>query len=173
MPKFVKRLPNGLDAVYAVPPPLAREVDSVLKAIRRLSGSKIVTITVADRNQSFDVNSGGRVGHLPGHEALLRGLLASGLADGAGVIVRQFLPDRGFIVGPNGPMEVPRKRLYGVFLGGGTVAALDAEATHDAQTTDCETGARLPDEPLVEYGVLALDTDSPATEPLRPKTTTH
>lgn len=163
MPRFVKPAHNGLVAILPAPVRLVREAERVLKAVRRLPGGKIVSIVNRDdHQQAFDVNSGGRVGSLQGHDVLLLALIASGLADGGGMIVRQFLPERGLMVGANGKvMDVPRKRLYGISLDAGVARPQDASVVRECMTVDCTTGAAIPEEELVEYATFPMNVGDP------------
>ncbi len=157
MPRFILPARNGLVSVLPIPLNVGREADRVIKAIRRLTGTKIVTITLTDRTQSFDVYQSGRIGHLPGHDVLMRAMLASGIVDVGGVVVRQFLPERGFIIGAKGPLDVPRKRLYGIMLGRCRAHAQDAATVRECMNTDCETGAPIKNEELVEYATFPFE----------------
>lgn len=149
-----------------LPPELDAPVTRLLDAILRLPGSKIVTVAGCDHQQAFDIAADGKIGHLHGHDMLLRAMLAWVLTEGGTVVIRQRLALMIERIVPNGKLLwIPNHRIYGVVLGNGEFHAISAEEMRSAQTTDHETGATLPSEDGVEYGVLPLE---PVASPAAP-----
>lgn len=149
-----------------LPPELDGPVARLLTAIQRLPETKIVTVAGSDHVQKFDIAPDGTIGHRVGHDLLLRWLLAMGMEWGCGLIIRQFLPAKVERVVTNGKrLWIPRKRIYGVFLGGGTFRVLPPDEVCSAMTTDYATGAPLPAEDDVEYGELPLEESAPPDAP--------
>lgn len=125
-------------------------VQELKEKILDLPGKKIVTISTAYRHEAFDISETGRIGYSPVHAAKFLGMLAEGMEDGAGVIIRQFTDLKYEAVTPNGKMFLPVKKLYGLELDNGNFAGLSSEEVKDAHCTDAN-GLSIPAEKGVKY----------------------
>jgi hypothetical protein len=127
-------------------------IDSLLKAIRAIPGGKIATLVVENGQQAFDIKEDGKIGYNPSHEQAFKQMLEEGLATGGGLMIRQFLPIKVERTMPNGTKHwIPKKNVYGVFLGEGKWVPLSAEEVRSASSTEAESGAKLNQESDVYY----------------------
>jgi hypothetical protein len=127
-------------------------IEDLLAQIKRLPGSKIVTLAQDTGVFEIDIDPQSVCGYEHGHELLFRAKLVRALHEGGGLMICQFLPVKVQRRMPNGKlMWVPEKNLYGLYLGDGAVHPLRAEAVRDASCTDATTGAALEPEEGVHY----------------------
>jgi hypothetical protein len=138
------------------------EVRSVIKAILKLPGDKMLTvITPITPPQTFDVSEKGVFGYHRSHKQLFEKLLQQAITGGGGLVIRQFLPLKVERTTPEGKkIWIPRKNIYGIALGNGAYMPLSASQIRSACCTDAETGKPLPPENDVSY--LAFPSIEPA-----------
>ena len=124
-----------------------------LKLIKeKIPGKKMVTVTCDEGSNIFDISEDGKVGYKKDHELLFLCKIARGLNEGAGLMIRQFLPLKVEITTANGKrMYVPTKNLYGFYLNDNTWIGLPKEHVRDCCNTDANTGKPLPEEKEVFY----------------------
>jgi hypothetical protein len=110
----------------------------LLHSLRKLPGSKIITICVDNQFNQFDVAEDGRIGHAPTHESLLLRELDEGLERQGMLILRQFIPGSSAEVrAPNGKViSIPWKAIYGVSLDTVNWRGLTAEELERRCTTN-------------------------------------
>lgn len=88
------------------------------KKVIELPGDKIVTISTGEHILPFDIDSKGKIGYQKQHEQLLLELIVSGLVNGGGLIIRQFLPIKTEVRTSNGCLlfdldhKISKKCLY-------------------------------------------------------------
>lgn len=125
----------------------------MLAALLALPGNKIITLLSSDdRAFQIDIQEDGSIGHHPSHLPLFVSKLVVALAEGGGMIIRQFLPARAERQLPDGrTVELPLKNIYGVSLRDGRWQPLSGDETRLAHTTDAATGARLDQEDLTAF----------------------
>jgi hypothetical protein len=133
-------------------------LDDLLTKITQLPGSKIVTLALDTGEFEIDIDPQGVCGYDPGHEPLFRAKLARALHEGGGLMIRQFLPVKVQRRMPNGKlMWVPEKKLYGLYLGQGSIHPVSAEAVRTAACTDATSGAPLEPEEGVTYATWGAE----------------
>jgi hypothetical protein len=127
-------------------------IAELLKALRALPGDKIATLVVESGQQTFDLNQDGTIGYTSGHERVFVQMLEEGLSTGGALIIRQFLTIKVERTMPNGVKRwIPKKNVYGIFLGQGTWRPLSGVEVKAASTTDAESGAPIGEESDVYY----------------------
>lgn len=144
------RSPGTVRAYDILPDDVAVAIRRLRDAIDSLPGKKIITIAVTDDCcHAFDVDEAGCVGYESDHDHVLNMLIATGMWNGGGVMVRQFVPGDGV-----------RRCVYGVGLGDGGIVPMTADQTCRTSCYDILTGTSLPPEPGVEYCELKMSNGS-------------
>jgi len=129
-------------------------MDKLIKSIVKIPGEKIVTLIVQEESEPFviDVSADGKFGYHESHELLFRAKLVSAFSSSGGMIIRQFLPVKVQRKMPDGKkVWIPRKKIYGVFIGKGKWYPLSKEEVRRACCTNVETGKPIPPEPDVSF----------------------
>ena len=107
---------------------MENDIDKLIAAIRKIPGSKIITLATEEGQFKIDVTEKGFFGYHKSHEKLFRAkLMLKG-----GMTIRQFLPITfdGF----------PLKTLYGIYFDSGKWLPISKAEVEIAHTTDYKTG---------------------------------
>ena len=136
---------------------LTSQVEALVKRIRAIPGSKILTLFSPDSGVfKVDMNERGTLGYQKEHDLLFRAKLVSAL-DGLGIlIIRQFLPMKVQRETKSGKkIWIPRKRIYGLRIKSGKWKPLSPVVLKKAHNEDFATGRQLPPEQDVEFWSLS------------------
>lgn len=125
-----------------------------MNSIKSLHGQKILTLSLVDSHQMFDVSADGVVGYEKEHEHILVLKLATALKDSGSLIIRQFLPFQAY-KNEQG-IFIPFKNLYGLFLGHNDIIGITKEELKIAFETDSNNGEKIEKEKGIYYCELKL-----------------
>lgn len=130
----------------------SEEAKVVLELIRKIKGSKIITVNVNNNVEVFDIQSDGTVGYAKEHENLFLKQIDSAFKQSNSFIIRQFIEnsEEEVIVKNNKKIKIPWKALYSFILHGKKIIPMSAEAVEDAMTHD-QNGNKIPPEDKVIY----------------------
>lgn len=124
---------------------------SLLSTILGIPGKKTVTCMLSDGPAIFHIDEDDAVGCHASHQGPFRNTIERAYREESGIIVRQFSSVTVTIDGPNGPLPVPIKMLYGCFVKNQHVHGLTAEELRVDCTTDAATGKPIDPEAAVFY----------------------
>ena len=127
-------------------------IGELIHQILKIPGDKIVTLAIAGLEPFIMEIKNGQFGDHPNHKVLFLVKMQQGVARGAGLTVREFLPLKVKRKGENGKdFWVPEKNLYGVFFKGDRWMGSTAEMMREAYEIDAQTGMPIPRQEGVHY----------------------
>lgn len=132
-------------------------VDSLLEAILKIPGSKIVTVVGMDFKKPvvMDITVTGKFGYHHGHKSMFVAALTSAMQTSGGITIREMLDSKVMVTVSSGErMMIPRKRLYGIVITGGKWRSASADEVKWAHIHDNKTGKVLAEEPEAFYTSL-------------------
>lgn len=134
-----------------------RNVDDLMKAILRLKGKKVLTLSSNKGADNFavDIDPDGVFGYQEGVKEIFLAKLHSAVHAGGGLIIRQFTGLKILRTLPHGKrVWIPCKNIYGVMLGNNQLESIPADEMRNIHGVDTETGEGLPKENGVYFKEL-------------------
>lgn len=118
------------------------QIETLISSILNIRGEKVVTVSIGGQEPFIiDVSAEGVFGHDDTHESLFRHQLEVAFRYDGGLVVRQILPIKTEIQTADGNKTwVPRKLLYGVYIGKGQWFPLSKNEMKIAHCTDPKSG---------------------------------
>lgn len=131
----------------------------ILFILQKTPGIKIATVGLKNSKvDRFDISKDGIVGYDSIHEKLFLEQIALGIEEGGALTIRQFLNKKIKSIDNSGKkIRIPRKSVYGIYLGNNTYRICSSKEIEDAHTIDCVTKERIPKEQGVSYKELKVD----------------
>ena len=101
-----------------------------------IPGDKIVTIATDGVEEAYDIHQN-KIGYHPSHEYLFTKIIQKSMKDGAGLTIREFRKDKIPMKTENKKtMMIPKKNMYGVYLGENTWKGLSKQEIWQAYHSD-------------------------------------
>jgi len=128
------------------------QINSLLEAILKIPGQKIVTLATAFDQSAVDIDENGKFGYEEGVKEFFIAKLLRAINEGGGLIIREFLPfkiKRKSFKGKD--IWIPEKALYGVFLKDGKWSGLSALSVEKMFSFDSKTKQNLEPEEGVHF----------------------
>ena len=132
---------------------MKNEIDTLIKEILKIKGSKIATLITDYNDFVVDIDKKGNFGYQIGVKNLFEAKLLRAIHEGRGLIIREFLSIKTKRKMTNEKiMWIPEKMIYGVVLGNKMWKGLKAEMIKKCHQTAHKTGKPLSPEEGARFG---------------------